>query len=143
LAKKSSVASCDIQIKVRLTREEYLYFEQMSGIGQGEPDRPCANLFSKLIPLSTWDRWREAHPSILCPGHFIAVENVFKRTDLLGSASVPKKRDGHGWYCQQEGDQDGCEKGHGAVVPLDSTIYEPRIPTGAFASDCLLLALET
>jgi hypothetical protein len=121
--------------------------------------------------FSRWDRCREAHPSILCPGHFIAVENVFKRTGILGSASMPKQRDGHGWYCQQEGNQDGIRLGFSlfgvawslfnvlhafaaswvgllrerawAVVPLDSTIYEPRIPTGAFASDCLLLALET
>jgi hypothetical protein len=65
--------------------------------------------------FSRWDRCREAHPSIICPGHFIAVENVFKRTGILGSASMPKQRDGHGWYCQQEGDQDGCEKGMGPL----------------------------
>jgi hypothetical protein len=39
--------------------------------------------------FSTWHRWRAAHPSILCPGHFIAVE---KYSSVPASLAAPRCR---------------------------------------------------
>jgi hypothetical protein len=43
---------------------------------------------------------------------FTGIKDVFKRTAVLGRASVSKQFDGHGWNRQKEGNQDGCEAGH-------------------------------
>src|ERR1700730_7792481 len=60
---------------------------------------------------------------------FTGVKDVLHCAAVLGSASVSKQLDGHGWNCQQEGDQDCSEVAHG-LLQSSSAIPRGKVNCG-------------
>src|ERR1700730_13155966 len=64
---------------------------------------------------SDYRRFASLGSTIVASGRrmlFTSLKNVFKRVAIVGSASVTKQFNRHGWSREQEGDQDCSEAKH-------------------------------